>query len=69
MEPLNLLSSSLNRLRASANSYLSDYEPLALIAAPILTLILARLFQSFVDVISEKGLKATLLGFFMSCVK
>ncbi|XP_071926594.1 sphingosine-1-phosphate lyase isoform X2 [Coffea arabica] len=69
MESLNQLSSSLNRLRASVNVSLSNYEPLALVAAPILTLLLARLLQSFFDVISENGLKATILGFFMSCVK
>ncbi|KAL3500995.1 hypothetical protein ACH5RR_035444 [Cinchona calisaya] len=69
MEFVTRLPSSLNRLRASTNSFLSDYEPLALIAAPILTLLLAWIFQFFIDVISEKGLTATLIGFFMSCVK
>nr|GMD51002.1 sphingosine-1-phosphate lyase [Ipomoea batatas] len=60
---------SLTRLRASANSFLAQYEPLALLLAPLLSLLVARGFQSFFAVIHEHGLKATLVGFFMSLVK
>ncbi|CAI9093188.1 OLC1v1028625C1 [Oldenlandia corymbosa var. corymbosa] len=68
-EKLAQLSSSLNRFRASANSLLSEYEPLALLAAPILTLLLASILQSAVDVVSERGFKATVIGLFMSFLK
>ncbi|XP_059656630.1 sphingosine-1-phosphate lyase isoform X1 [Cornus florida] len=63
------LMSSLNRFRASANSFLSQYEPLNLLLAPLLSLIFASVLQSFVRVVHDKGLKATLLGLFMSFVK
>ncbi|XVF02796.1 hypothetical protein REPUB_Repub04eG0205100 [Reevesia pubescens] len=55
--------------RASANSFLSQFEPLALLLAPLLTLLVARVLQSFLSVINDKGLKATLLGFIMSSIK
>ncbi|XP_022733549.1 sphingosine-1-phosphate lyase-like isoform X2 [Durio zibethinus] len=57
------------RFRASANSFLSQFEPLALLLAPLLSLLVARVLQSFLSLILEKGLKATLLGLFMSSVK
>ncbi|XVE85366.1 hypothetical protein DITRI_Ditri17bG0085100 [Diplodiscus trichospermus] len=66
-------SSSFNsfviRFRASANSFLSQFEPLALLVAPLLTFLVARVLQSFLSVILEKGLKATLVGFFMNSIK
>ncbi|GMH27419.1 hypothetical protein Nepgr_029262 [Nepenthes gracilis] len=61
--------SQLNRFRASANSFLLQYEPLALILAPILSLLVARVLQSILDAVLEKGLKASLLGFFMHVIK
>ncbi|KAL0357745.1 UNVERIFIED_CONTAM: Sphingosine-1-phosphate lyase [Sesamum calycinum] len=61
--------SSLNRFRASANSVLSQYEPLALLLVPILTLLSARILQSVLRVVSEKGLKSAVLEFFMASVK
>lgn len=66
---LTALYSILIDSRASANSFLSQFEPLTLVLAPLLTLILARVVQSFLDVIHEKGLKATIIGVFMSSVK
>ncbi|GFY88111.1 dihydrosphingosine phosphate lyase [Actinidia rufa] len=66
---LSSLSSSLDRFRASANSFLSQYEPLALLLSPILSLIAAWIIQSFLHTLRDKGLKATLLGFFMNSVK
>lgn len=61
--------SSLNRLRATANSFLSEYEPLALFSIPILTFFLARIVQSIFRVVFEKGLKSATLEFFMAFVK
>ncbi|KAK4413144.1 Sphingosine-1-phosphate lyase [Sesamum alatum] len=61
--------SSLNRFRASANSVLSEYEPLALALVPILTLVFARIVQSVLRVVFEKGLKSAVLEFFMDAVK
>ncbi|XP_008809535.2 sphingosine-1-phosphate lyase [Phoenix dactylifera] len=57
------------RFRASANSFLSQYEPIALVLGPILALLLARAIHSLLAVIQEKGIKATVLGFLMSSVK
>ncbi|XVF85310.1 hypothetical protein PTKIN_Ptkin17bG0107400 [Pterospermum kingtungense] len=70
---MDSFSSSFNsfviRFRDSANSFLSQFEPLALLIAPFLTLLVARVLQSLLSVILEKGLKATIIGFFMSSVK
>ncbi|KAL6294228.1 hypothetical protein ACE6H2_002370 [Prunus campanulata] len=56
-------------VRASANSFLSEYEPLVLVSAPLIALFVASMLQSALQVLHENGLKATLLGFFMSFVK
>ncbi|CAA2995125.1 sphingosine-1-phosphate lyase [Olea europaea subsp. europaea] len=61
--------SGLHRFRASANSYLVQFEPLALMFLPILTLLVARSFQSIFRVFYEKGFKASILGFFFTFVK
>ncbi|KAK1553069.1 hypothetical protein Q3G72_028290 [Acer saccharum] len=55
--------------RASTNSFLSQYEPLVLLLVPLLTLLVARVLQSSLHVVQEKGLKQTLIGFFMSSIK
>ncbi|TXG56029.1 hypothetical protein EZV62_017342 [Acer yangbiense] len=55
--------------RASTNSFLSQYEPLILLLVPLLTLLVARVLQSSLHVVQEKGLKQTLIGFFMSSIK
>ncbi|KAH0991951.1 hypothetical protein GBA52_003434 [Prunus armeniaca] len=56
-------------VRAFANSFLSEYEPLVLVSAPLIALFVASMLQSALQVLHENGLKATLLGFFMSFVK
>ncbi|KAH9772501.1 Sphingosine-1-phosphate lyase [Citrus sinensis] len=61
--------SSLIRFRASANSFLSQYEPVILLLAPLLTLLVARVLQSFLDAVREKGFKQTFVAFFMSSIK
>ncbi|CAI0627373.1 unnamed protein product, partial [Linum tenue] len=61
--------SSLVRLRASANSFLSDVEPLALLLAPLLTLLVARVVQSFLRCVHDNGAKPLIVGFVMSSVK
>ncbi|MBA0607478.1 hypothetical protein Godav_019773 [Gossypium davidsonii] len=63
------LNSFLVRFRLSANLFLSQFEPLALFLAPLLTLFIARLLHSLLSVIHEKGLKATVLALFMSSIK
>ncbi|KAJ9709890.1 hypothetical protein PVL29_001394 [Vitis rotundifolia] len=62
-------SSFFSHVRAAANSFLSEYEPLTLLLAPLLALLIARILQCFVDVVNEKGLKATILGFLITSVK
>ncbi|KAI3467742.1 hypothetical protein Pfo_024405 [Paulownia fortunei] len=61
--------SSLNRFRASANSFLSQYEPVALIFVPIFTLLFARIVKSIIRVVFEKGPKSAILEFFTASVK
>ncbi|EPS72842.1 hypothetical protein M569_01913, partial [Genlisea aurea] len=61
--------SCLTRFRASANSYLSQYEPVALIVVPVFALFLARIFHSLVRALSEKGLKSAALELFMAAAK
>ncbi|XP_031272820.1 sphingosine-1-phosphate lyase isoform X1 [Pistacia vera] len=56
-------------LRASANSFLSKYEPLALFLTAFLTLFVGRVLQSFLHVVHEKGFKQTIIGFSMSTIK
>ncbi|XAR64375.1 Sphinganine-1-phosphate aldolase [Bertholletia excelsa] len=68
MESSSLLY-SLGRFRASANSFLSQYEPLALVLGPIVSLLIALILHSLFAVFREKGFKATLLGLFMSSIK
>ncbi|GMY26575.1 sphingosine-1-phosphate lyase isoform X1 [Fagus crenata] len=63
------LRSFLIDFRASANSFLSEYEPLALLLAPLLAFLLARTLQSFLAVLHQRGLKATVLGFFITLIK
>ncbi|KAB2097315.1 hypothetical protein ES319_A01G163300v1 [Gossypium barbadense] len=63
------LNSFLVRFRLSANLFLSQFEPLALLLAPLLTLFIARLLHSLLSVIHEKGLKATVLALSMRSIK
>ncbi|KAJ0720995.1 putative sphinganine-1-phosphate aldolase [Helianthus annuus] len=60
---------TLIQLRASANSFLSQFEPLAIVVAPIVSFLIARVLQSFVQLIHEKGVKATVIGFVMTLFK
>lgn len=62
-------SSFFSHMRAAANSFLSEYEPLNLLLAPLLALLIANILQCFVGVVNEKGLKATILGFLITSVK
>uniref|UniRef100_M1BR59 Sphingosine-1-phosphate lyase n=1 Tax=Solanum tuberosum TaxID=4113 RepID=M1BR59_SOLTU len=59
----------LNQYRASANSFLSQYEPLILLITPLFSLLIARILQSIFLVIHERGLKATIISFVMSAIK
>ncbi|XP_016472367.1 sphingosine-1-phosphate lyase isoform X1 [Nicotiana tabacum] len=59
----------LNQFRASTNSFLSQYEPLTLLLAPLFALLLAQILQSYFLVIHERGLKATIISIVMSSVK
>ncbi|KAL4573769.1 hypothetical protein LXL04_020586 [Taraxacum kok-saghyz] len=57
------------RFRASANSFLSQFEPLVLFFAPLVTFLIAQIVQSLIQVVHEKGFKATLIGFVMTLAK
>uniref|UniRef100_A0A6N2M8D1 Sphingosine-1-phosphate lyase n=1 Tax=Salix viminalis TaxID=40686 RepID=A0A6N2M8D1_SALVM len=61
--------SSLIDLKASANSFLSNYEPLALVFVPLLSLFIARVLRSFLLLIHDNGLKSTILGFLFTSIK
>ncbi|XP_073302957.1 sphingosine-1-phosphate lyase [Primulina huaijiensis] len=59
----------LNRFRASVNSFLSQFEPLALIFFLIFTLFVARVLWSILAVISDRGLKSAIFEFVTIAVK
>ncbi|KAL6529073.1 Dihydrosphingosine phosphate lyase [Orobanche hederae] len=61
--------SYLNRLRASANSYLSQFEPVMLVLIPTFTLLFAKIVQSIFRIVFEKGLKHAILEFIVTSVK
>ncbi|KAG6783101.1 hypothetical protein POTOM_012536 [Populus tomentosa] len=61
--------SSLIDFRAFANSFLSNYEPLALLLAPLLTLFTARILQSLCLHVHDNGLKPTILGLLITSIK
>ncbi|XP_057530070.1 sphingosine-1-phosphate lyase isoform X1 [Amaranthus tricolor] len=67
-EEIKILS-FLSEFRASANSLLSKYEPLALVLIPIFSLFIARLFQSAIVGVQENGLKSSLIASFMYIIK
>eukprot|EP00262_Sarcandra_glabra_P000683 TRINITY_DN10814_c0_g3_i1.p1 TRINITY_DN10814_c0_g3~~TRINITY_DN10814_c0_g3_i1.p1 ORF type:complete len:155 (+),score=21.65 TRINITY_DN10814_c0_g3_i1:211-675(+) len=63
------MAESLLRLRASANSLLSRYEPLSLIVSTLLALAVASILHSILRSVQENGLKAAFLGFLINSVK
>ncbi|XP_030960514.1 sphingosine-1-phosphate lyase isoform X1 [Quercus lobata] len=63
------LKSFLISFRASANSFLSQYEPLALLLAPLLAFFVACTLHSFLTLLHQRGIKANLVGFFMTLIK
>ncbi|KAG4963687.1 hypothetical protein JHK84_040766 [Glycine max] len=56
------MESSVSHFRASANSFLSQDEPLLLLLTPLLSLVFAHALRFFFHLLSENGLKAMLLG-------
>lgn len=46
------------RLRAAANDRLARYEPLALVAAPLLALLVARTLHATASAVADRGLVA-----------
>lgn len=46
------------RLRAAANDRLASYEPLALVAAPLLALLVARTLHAAANAVADRGLVA-----------
>lgn len=46
------------RLRAAANDRLAHYEPLALVAAPLLALLVARTLHATASAVADRGLVA-----------
>ncbi|CAH8349593.1 unnamed protein product [Eruca vesicaria subsp. sativa] len=63
------MKSMLIQARGSLNSRLSEFEPLVLLFAPLVTLFLAQVIGSVLGVVHEKGLKACLVGFIMGFFK
>ncbi|KAJ3708805.1 hypothetical protein LUZ61_012510 [Rhynchospora tenuis] len=56
-------------LRSKANDFLSQYEPLALVLAPLFALFCARFVHSVLSLIHDKGLKNSVIEFFMASAK
>ncbi|GMN49277.1 hypothetical protein TIFTF001_018438 [Ficus carica] len=63
------LKSVLNGYRNSANSHLSEYEPLLLVVSPLLALAVALILHSALRVVSDNGLKPTVLALLMNFLK
>lgn len=63
------MKSMLIEARGSLNSRLSEFEPLALVFTPLITLFLGQVIGSVLGVVHEKGLKACLVGFIMGFFK
>lgn len=61
--------SLLNGFRNSANSHLSEYEPLLLVVSPLLALAVASILHSALRVVSDNGLKPTVLALLMNFLK
>ncbi|KAF9622279.1 hypothetical protein IFM89_031082 [Coptis chinensis] len=61
--------SFVEKTRNSTNSYLSQYEPILLILTPLFTIFITSFLQSFFHYVQDKGLKTTLISFFMSSIK
>lgn len=69
MSSTSMAEDYLQQLRSSANSSLSHYEPIVLVAATFLALFVARALHSLVSAFHEKGLRAAAIGFVMSSAK
>ncbi|XP_010499293.1 PREDICTED: sphingosine-1-phosphate lyase isoform X3 [Camelina sativa] len=63
------MKSMVIQARGSLNSRLSEFEPLFLLLAPLLTLFFAQIIGSVLGVVNDKGLKACLVGFIMGFLK
>ncbi|XP_021723067.1 sphingosine-1-phosphate lyase-like [Chenopodium quinoa] len=61
--------SLLTQFRESANTFLSQFEPLTLVIAPILSLLIAGFLQSLISTVHENGLKSCLIASFMYLIK
>ncbi|XP_028786951.1 sphingosine-1-phosphate lyase [Neltuma alba] len=61
--------SYFDRFRSSANSFLSQYEPIVLLLSPLLPVLLAHTIRSFFHVVRDKGLKPTLIGLLINSIK
>lgn len=64
-----LVVSSAMRLRVDANSFLSRFEPLALLLALPFSLVVCWFLHSVGHAVYEKGLRTTVLGLFMCFIK
>ncbi|KFK44675.1 hypothetical protein AALP_AA1G288900 [Arabis alpina] len=63
------MKSILIQARGFLNSNLSEFEPLVLLIAPLLTLFLAQMIRSVFGVVHDKGFKACVLGLIMGLLK
>jgi sphinganine-1-phosphate aldolase len=57
------------RLRDAANHHLSRYEPLVLLAAPLLALLAARTLHAAAAAVADRGLRTVLLALAMTAIK
>ncbi|XP_050205285.1 sphingosine-1-phosphate lyase isoform X1 [Mercurialis annua] len=69
MDQIDSIEELLNQFRNLSNSYLSNYEPLVLVLAPLFTLLVANFLNSLFVVFYENGVRATVLGFIMRTIK
>ncbi|KAL9257648.1 Sphingosine-1-phosphate lyase-like protein [Drosera capensis] len=64
-----MMMDQIDRWRDSANSWLDQYEPVALVVVPIISIVIARAVKSAIDGVAEKGVRATVVELFLRLVK
>lgn len=69
MEAATNLHLALLRFRAAANQHLAHQEPLFLVAAPLLALLVARAVHAATAHVADRGLRAVVISLAMAAVK
>ncbi|KAL5997431.1 hypothetical protein ACLOJK_008361 [Asimina triloba] len=66
---LSAMETYVHRLRASANGFLSQYEPLALVFSPLVAVSIAFVVRSVLLAVQDNGIKACVTALLFNSVK